>query len=110
MPLIIPPLRNKQYSRFGRIFTELWDKAELAISKCKELYIIGYSFPDTDALSREMFAKAIRSNSILEKVIIINPSPGKIELLCAKEFGIKKSILEIRQKKFDVSFSAKSVL
>ena len=110
MPLIIPPVRNKQYGKFGQVFSELWNKAEHEISKCKELYIIGYSFPETDVLSREMFTKAIRSNRTLEKVIIINPAPSKIESLCLKEFGIKKSILEIRPKKFEVSHSAKSIL
>jgi hypothetical protein len=45
MPLIVPPLHNKQYDIFGHIFSDLWVNAESAISKCVKLYIIGYSFP-----------------------------------------------------------------
>lgn len=111
MPLIVPPLREKRYDIFGQILSDLWVNAESAISKCMKLYIIGYSFPDTDVLARTMFGRALQRNGSLEKIIVINPNPDRIESLLTKEFGVKQSILEIRREKFQVpSIGSKSIL
>lgn len=100
MPLIVPPVRNKQYKRFGQIFSTLWNLAEKSIEKCKQLYIIGYSFPKTDIVAREMFKNALNKNISLEKIIIINPHPKDIKNRFLGEFNVKTSKLEIRQREF----------
>lgn len=110
MPLIVPPVRNKQYQRYGRIFSTLWGLAEDSISSCGLLYIIGYSFPKTDIATRKMFAKAIKRNKSLEKVIMINPQPEAIEELFTNEFGIEHSKLELRKQRFEVLYSHKGSL
>lgn len=48
MPLIIPPVKNKEYDLFGTLFTRVWDEAQREIEKAEEIYVIGYSFPKTD--------------------------------------------------------------
>src|SRR5690606_18748492 len=44
MPLIIPPVKNKEYNLFGSLFKKIWDKAEEEISEAEEIHVIGYSF------------------------------------------------------------------
>lgn len=100
MPLLVPPIRNKQYKKYGKIFNTLWDLAEKSIEHCNELYIIGYSFPKTDIASKEMFKKALVKNKMINKIIIINPNPKNIEDIFLKELKIDNSKVEIRQKKF----------
>jgi hypothetical protein len=81
MPLIVPPVRNKQYSVYGNIFSTLWNLAEESLNNCDQLYIIGYSFPKTDMAAKEMFKKALEKNTSIDKIIIIDPNPINIKEL-----------------------------
>ena len=103
MPLIVPPVRNKQYQRYGKIFSILWGLATDSIELCRLLYIIGYSFPETDIATQRMFSEALKRNKVLEKIIIINPHPENIFELFTSGFGIEKSKIELRKQKFEVS-------
>jgi hypothetical protein len=105
MPLIVPPIRNKKYMRYGKIFSRLWGRAETAISKCRQLYLIGYSFPDTDTVSKNMFKKAISQNKGIDKIVIINPSPQRIENILVNEFGINPSKIKVRAECFKAGIS-----
>lgn len=105
MPLIVPPVRDKQYMRYGRIFSELWEQAEEEIRECHELYIIGYSFPDTDFASKNLFNKALQYNNKLKMVTIINPFPERIREILINEIGVKSDKIRIQEE----SFSALSI-
>lgn len=105
IPLIVPPVRNKQYARYGQIFANLWRYAEMAISRCQELYVIGYSFPQTDWASKNMFANVLKRNRILDRVVIMNPHPESIEQLFVNEFKIEASKIIVRAERFDVPIS-----
>ena len=111
MPLIVPPVENKQYLRYGKIFFGLWEKARKALSECEELYVIGYSFPPTDTVSRDLFRESLLSNKNKKKVVIWNPCPEKIENMLINDFGVKKQILHIKAQRFDpLKSSTSSVL
>ena len=110
MPLIVPPVRNKQYQRYGKIFSTLWGLATDSIELCRLLYIIGYSFPKTDIATQKMFSEALKRNKVLEKIIIINPHPENIFKLFTTEFGIEKSKIELRKEKFEISYSNQGAL
>ena len=110
MPLIVPPVRNKQYQRYGNIFSTLWKLSKESLLRCKELFIIGYSFPRTDIATREMFRDGLLKNDSLERVVIINPYPENIKNLFINEFGIKSSNLEVRAERFEVQYSHKGRL
>lgn len=111
MPLIVPPVKNKQYLRYGKIFFELWEKARKALSECEELYVIGYSFPPTDTVSKDLFREALLSNKNKKKVVIWNPYPENIENMFINDFGVKEQILHITAEKFDpLKSPASSVL
>ena len=93
MPLIVPPVRDKQYLRYGRVFSALWERAGVALSECEELYIIGYSFPSTDTVSRNLFSEALRVNTQIKKVVIWNPYPDSVTNLCVDVFGMKRDMI-----------------
>jgi len=101
MPLIVPPVSDKQYLRYGKIFSDLWGKASEALSECEELYVIGYSFPPTDHVAKDLFREALKKNSNLRKVVIWNPYPTGLEKLFSDDFGIDKQKIHIKMEKFD---------
>ncbi len=110
MPLIVPPVENKQYLRYGKIFFRLWEKARKALSECEELYVIGYSFPPTDTVSKNLFRESLLSNKNKKKVVIWNPYPESIENMFINDFGVKKQILHIKAERFDPLKSSVSPL
>ena len=59
IPMIVPPVRNKQYERYGIIFISLWEKSREVLSQCKQLFIIGYSFPKTDIETKKVFSECL---------------------------------------------------
>jgi hypothetical protein len=50
----------------------LWQKADVAIQECDELFIIGYSFPMADLSAQQLMAGAVRK-SMASKIVIVNP-------------------------------------
>lgn len=95
IPLIIPPVKKKEYNSFGNLFTSLWEKAEKELSEASEIYIIGYSFPKTDYRSSELFKKAFLKRTNMPKIIIVNPNPELIVERFKYDFGITNDNLTI---------------
>jgi hypothetical protein len=110
MPLIIPPLHDKQYNKFGSLFVSLWEKAEQNIVNCNEMFLIGYSFPDTDIMTRTMFRRALKNNHGLSRIIVLNPNPGRIVELLKNDFGVKNSIIEVRKEYFQIPKGSTKIL
>ena len=81
-PIIITPILYKEKlfndPLYSRILTPLWKKAKVALSNCKRLIVIGYSFPPTDFMTRKMFLEAF-SDTKLEELTIVNPSENAID-------------------------------
>jgi hypothetical protein len=69
-PLIIPPIPNKPITA-ASIFRHLWTRAYEYLHEAKELVIVGYSCPATDALAHAMFGHFDAPR--LKKVIIVDP-------------------------------------
>lgn len=101
MPLIVPPVRNKKYFRYGKVFSELWGQASIALSECEELFVIGYSFPSTDSLAKELFRDALKVNKNLRRVVIWNPHPSAVEAVFLDDFGINKDKLHVKTERFN---------
>lgn len=100
MPLIIPPVKNKEYDSFGDLFQRLWDKAESEIVNADEIFIIGYSFPKTDYRSSELFTRAFLKRKDMPKITIINPEPELIAERFKYDFGITEENLEVKKDFF----------
>jgi len=101
MPLIVPPVKYKQYLRYGEIFSVLWGKASEALSETEELYVIGYSFPQTDYVAKDLFREALKKNNKIKKIVIWNPSPSNLEELFVNDFGVSKQKLHTKAERFD---------
>jgi hypothetical protein len=95
IPLIIPPVKKKEYDNFGNLFSTLWEKAEQELIEASEIYIIGYSFPKTDYRSSELFKNAFLKRTDMPNIVIINPNPELIEERFKYDFGITEDKLTV---------------
>ena len=78
MPLIIPPVKNKDYSIIGGIFERIWEDALSQLCKADKIYIIGYSFPITDTKSWDLMQKAQEIRNQPLNIEIVNPFPDDL--------------------------------
>ncbi|MFY3741914.1 MAG: hypothetical protein HMLIMOIP_002375 [Candidatus Nitrosomirales archaeon] len=89
-PIIVPPtLYKEEYfteNTHDDIFSLVWGHAETALSQCRKLIVIGYSFPPTDFATKKLFLEAFAGDrSRLEELILVNPdtsSVQKVKELC----------------------------
>src|SRR5690606_12861168 len=100
MPLIIPPVKNKDYELFGALFRQLWDAAEALLVDTDEIVVIGYSFPKTDLRSNRLFVDAMLKRSTVPKVVIIDPAPERIAERFQVEFGITPTHMTVVKNHF----------
>jgi hypothetical protein len=80
-PLIITPTLYKEAQISQAVYekiTILWEKAKSALSNCKRLIIIEYSFPPTDFGTKKLFLEAF-SNHHLDELIVVNPDTSTIQ-------------------------------
>jgi hypothetical protein len=96
MPLIIPPVRHKQYGLMGGAFDHLWINAQVAITNCTELVIVGYRFPTTDIRAWEMLEAGIKAQSGALKVLLIDPFPDPLASRLLSKFGTRISLEVLR--------------
>jgi hypothetical protein len=104
MPLIITPVKQKEYGRFGNLFEKLWNMAYRSIKEADRIFIIGYSFPQTDLRSNELFSKAFMERNSIPEVIIINPFPEYLKDKFILEFGIPVPKISIDKCYIDSSY------
>lgn len=74
-PLLIPPVKNKKY---GDIIQPLWVEAKACLEKAAEIIVIGYSFPEIDIEARKMVMDALKNNSSLLALTVVDKIPDKI--------------------------------
>jgi len=104
MPLIIPPVKNKEYDLFGTLFTRVWAEAQREIENAEEIYIIGYSFPVTDIRTDQLFKSAFLKRKTFPKIIIHNPNPDLIFERFTFDYGIPSSYIIVKKEYFDETF------
>jgi hypothetical protein len=107
MPLIIPPVKYKNYSHFGTIFNQLWERAEKSIRLADRIIIIGYSFPKTDIQTDILFRKALIQRTSLPEIFIVDPYPENIVDRFILEYGIKKNKIQTYKSFFSQDFDVK---
>ncbi|MBQ7287962.1 MAG: hypothetical protein IJW73_09395 [Candidatus Gastranaerophilales bacterium] len=72
MPYIIPPVLDKSIFYNNPDMQALWHKAHSILSEANEIYIIGFSFPQTDIAVKFLFQSALKASSA--KIYVINNS------------------------------------
>lgn len=76
MPLIIPPIKKKKYEFLEGALNDLWAKARQAMLLSEKIYIIGYSFPETDIKSWELLESVLlRRRKNLPPLVLVDPHP-----------------------------------
>lgn len=110
MPLIIPPVRRKSYTLFGRLFKDLWEKAEDVLAEAEEIHIYGYSFPSTDTQAHQLFQKAFSKRKSLPKVVLVNPSPDEIHHRFNHLLGVPDSKIDVHKEYIRESFDYNRLL
>jgi len=104
MPLIIPPVKHKNYSHFGNLFSQLWNKAEESLMKADRIIIIGYSFPKTDIQTDILFRKAFIKRNNMPEIRIVDPFPENICNRFIYDYGINESKILTYKTHFDSTF------
>lgn len=72
-PILVPPTWNK-----GSYHSELrnvWQQAAKELSEAENIFIIGYSLPESDIFFKYLFALGTVGKAILKKIWVYNPDP-----------------------------------
>ncbi|WP_131647880.1 hypothetical protein [Enterobacter hormaechei] len=95
IPLIIPPVKQKNYNGYGMLFDNLWEKAQEGLTNAEHIIIIGYSFPRTDLKSNQLFLDAFLNRKNIPYITILDPYPERVAEKFRFEFGIPNSHLRV---------------
>ncbi|WP_443738884.1 hypothetical protein [Treponema sp.] len=95
IPLIITPIKQKNYSKYGSLFNTLWDKAKEKLIMADRIFLVGYSFPKTDIKTDELFYRAFTSRKTIPGIVIINPFPEEIIDKFKLQYGIPETNIKV---------------
>ena len=70
-PVIVPPSWDK--TRYQNSLRRVWARAARELGRADEIYVIGYSLPETDAFFRYLFALGTQSRTRIQRVLVVNP-------------------------------------
>ena len=76
-PIIVAPLVQKTFYSHNKIrkkFNILWSKAEEALKICDSVVIVGYSFPEADERTKDLFRNSFSNNKTPEEILVVNPN------------------------------------
>ena len=77
-PVVIPPVHGKEVL-IRNFVPVVWADAETALLTADRVVFVGYSLPALDVQAERAFKRAIASNSVLERVDVVNPAPESAE-------------------------------
>jgi hypothetical protein len=69
-PVIVPPTWNK--NSYHSQLSNVWSRAAYEIADAENIFIIGYSLPETDSFFRYLYALGSESTKRLRNFIIVN--------------------------------------
>lgn len=72
VPLIVPPTWNK--NMYHGDLSLVWKKAAEALRNARNIYVIGYSLPESDAFFRYLFALGTLSKEEIKKFWVYDPN------------------------------------
>lgn len=91
-PYIIPPVMDKNSFYNHIAIHSLWQQAENILKEAEEIYIIGFSFPQTDISVKYLFQSALRSSGA--KIYIVNPETEQtLRINYDKVFGNNGNVI-----------------
>jgi hypothetical protein len=105
-PIIVAPLVQKTFYSHNKIkekFNILWSKAEEALKICDSLVIVGYSFPEADERTKDLFRNSFSNNKTPEEILVVNPNEDvkeRVKKLCPHKYVTQLKNLEEYLKNF----------
>lgn len=70
-PVIVPPSWNK--ADYHSALSDVWAEAAKHLSEAEQLFILGYSLPETDSFFRHLYALGSVGPSPLRRIAVYNP-------------------------------------
>ncbi len=70
-PFIVPPTWNK--TEYHAHISPVWERAAQEISEARNLYIIGYSLPETDYFFRHLLSLALAGGPQIRRLGFLSP-------------------------------------
>ena len=77
VPLIVPPTLHKENFFKNEFVRTHWSKSMEDISKCEEIYSLGYSLPKSDVMMQLYLSEVLKKDSI-KKFYVVNNSKSVI--------------------------------
>ncbi|MBI5360759.1 MAG: SIR2 family protein [Planctomycetes bacterium] len=108
-PVLVPPTWNK-----GAYHSELrnvWRQAAKELSEAENIFIIGYSLPESDIFFKYLFALGTVGKAFLKKIWVYNPDPAvenRFKALIGK--GIEKKFKFIQKPFSEVIYSIFNII
>jgi len=75
-PMIIPPTWNKLEFSHNFEIAKVWQKAAEELSNAENIFIIGYSYPETDNFFKYFYALGILGARSINRFWVFNPDPS----------------------------------
>ncbi|MEM7434500.1 MAG: hypothetical protein AAF436_05060 [Myxococcota bacterium] len=98
-PLIVPPSWAK-YAHYLPI-SAVWKAAVAALRAAQEIYVIGYSLPESDFFFRHLFAIGTLSDTRIRKFLLIDPNAGQTQARYRRLLGAElEHVFESRASSF----------
>jgi hypothetical protein len=72
-PVLVPPTWNK--AEYHQNLSEVWSRAARELTGAEDIFIIGYSLPETDSFFRYMYALGTVGGTPLKRLWVFNPDP-----------------------------------
>jgi hypothetical protein len=70
-PVIVPPSWNK--ADYHNALSDVWAAAAKHLSEAEQVFIIGYSLPETDSFFRHLYALGSVGTTPLRRIAVFNP-------------------------------------
>lgn len=72
-PLIVPPTWNK--AEYHRQLGRVWQAAARHLGEARDIYVLGFSLPDTDQFFKLLYALGSVGHDLLERFEVYDPDP-----------------------------------
>ena len=89
VPYIVPPVLDKSSFYNNNVLKSIWRQASSYLKNANEIYIIGFSFPQTDLAIKYLFQSSVQPEA---KIYIINTNQT-VKIRYEKIFG-KDSVID----------------
>lgn len=78
VPVLVPPTWNKSDSH--RALTRVWSRAAKELSEAENVFVVGYSLPDTDYFFRYLYALGTQGDVLLKRFWVFDvDNTGTVE-------------------------------